>query len=97
MLKDFLEIKVIKITYYGAESISRLRFLNHSDNCGRVGVSLGAKANGDKYAEGSEDQEVREGVQCRGTGRISHAAFRASSAINIRMGGQSVCWMSRSL
>lgn len=28
LLKDFLEIKVIKIAYYSAAS-SRLRFLNH--------------------------------------------------------------------
>lgn len=37
LLKDFLEIKVIKITYYSAAS-SRLRFLNHHSNCGGAGV-----------------------------------------------------------
>lgn len=44
LLKDFLEIKVIKITYYSAAS-SRLRFLNHHSNCGGA---LGMKMNSGK-------------------------------------------------
>lgn len=38
LLKDFLEIKVIKITYYSAAS-SRSHSLNHHSNCGGAGVS----------------------------------------------------------
>lgn len=40
-LKDFLEMKVIKITYYSAAGSSRLHFVNHRSNCGGAGVSLG--------------------------------------------------------
>lgn len=41
LLKDFWEMKVIKITYYSAESISRLHFLNHPDNFSRAGAAVG--------------------------------------------------------
>lgn len=40
-LKDFLEMKVIKITYYSAAASSRLHFANHHSNCGGAGVSFG--------------------------------------------------------
>lgn len=43
-----LEITLIKITYYSAERISRLHFLNHPDNCSRAGVSFRANVNSDK-------------------------------------------------
>lgn len=43
LLKDFLEMKAIKITYYGDESISRLPFLNHCDNCSESTSASGRK------------------------------------------------------
>lgn len=42
-LKDFLEIKVIKIPYYSAAGSSRLHFVNHRSNCGGAGVSPGGE------------------------------------------------------
>lgn len=38
-LKDFLEIKVIKITYYGVAGSGRLHFVNHHSNCGGAAAS----------------------------------------------------------
>lgn len=45
-LKDFLEIKVIKISHYSAAGSGRLLFVNHQSNCGGAGVGPGGGGGG---------------------------------------------------
>lgn len=58
--KDFLEIKVIKITYYSAARSSRLHSVNHHRNCGGAGVIRGMIANGGKYGNTQSRVEGQE-------------------------------------